>query len=110
MLKSQVGNSVLFYFREGFISVQDLDGFEIAVQRVLLLVFVSSTNHCYSSSQEFFLTKKIYWKELEIYQNISFWWSWKASSCLNSFLHYTAHYLQYKENIIYSIKKTIFIV
>lgn len=55
MLKSQVGNSVLFYFREDFISVQDLDGFEIAMQRVLLLVFVSSTNSCYKSSWDFFL-------------------------------------------------------
>lgn len=72
MLKSQAGNSVLFYFREDFICVQDLDGFEIAVQRVLLLVFVSSTNRCLAAVWSFFLIK-MYWKELEVYQNISFW-------------------------------------
>lgn len=50
MLKAGVGHSGLSYFKEVSIHVQNLDSFEIAMEKELSLVFFSSTNSYSNSS------------------------------------------------------------
>lgn len=65
MSKSGVGHSILFYFKGASIHVQNLDSFEIAMERELSLVFLVLLIVTLRAVDFFSCENLFYWKYLE---------------------------------------------